>query len=61
MFDVADRWDVLLLLDEADLFLRQQGDDQQHNSLVGVSEVIMVLITNGVRDFDTAVQSRGGV
>lgn len=65
MFDVADRWDALLLLDEADSFLRQRHNDQHHNSLVAVFlrkleyyRGIMILTTNRVRDFDDAVQSR---
>ncbi|KFY28793.1 hypothetical protein V491_00286, partial [Pseudogymnoascus sp. VKM F-3775] len=65
MFEVAEKWKALLLLDEADDFLCKRSHDSNHNSLVSVIlrkleyyKGIMLLTTNRVRDFDEAVQSR---
>ncbi|ELR10673.1 hypothetical protein GMDG_04940 [Pseudogymnoascus destructans 20631-21] len=65
MFEVAEKWKALLLLDEADDFLCKRSHDSNHNSLVSVFlrkleyyKGIMLLTTNRVRDFDEAVQSR---
>jgi SpoVK/Ycf46/Vps4 family AAA+-type ATPase len=65
MFEVAEKWKALLLLDEADDFLCRRSHDSNHNSLVSVFlrkleyyKGIMLLTTNRVRDFDEAVQSR---
>ncbi|ELR07645.1 hypothetical protein GMDG_08500 [Pseudogymnoascus destructans 20631-21] len=65
MFEVAEKWKALLLLDEADDFLCKRSYDPNHNSLVSVFlrkleyyKGIMLLTTNRVRDFDEAVQSR---
>ena len=65
MFEVAENWQALLLLDEADDFLCKRSYDSNHNSLVSVFlrkleyyKGIMLLTTNRVRDFDEAVQSR---
>jgi SpoVK/Ycf46/Vps4 family AAA+-type ATPase len=65
MFEVAEHWKALLLLDEADEFLRQRSHDSNHSSLVAVFlrkleyyQGIMLLTTNRVKDFDEAVQSR---
>jgi SpoVK/Ycf46/Vps4 family AAA+-type ATPase len=62
---VASYWDTLLLLDEADSFLRRRSDNSQHNALVAVFlrkleyfSGIMLLTTNRVTEFDDAVQSR---
>jgi hypothetical protein len=64
-FELADHWNALLLLDEADVFLRKRDTDHTHNSLVSVFlrkleyyQGIMLLTTNRVRDFDDAIQSR---
>ena len=64
-FELANHWNALLLLDEADVFLRKRDTDHTHNSLVSVFlrkleyyQGIMLLITNRVRDFDNAIQSR---
>lgn len=55
----------MLLLDEADSFLRQRSDNSQHNALVAVFlrkfeyfPGIMLLTTNRVTEFDAAVHSR---
>ena len=65
IFELADHWNALLLLDEADVFLRERDTDHTHNSLVSVFlrkleyyQGIMLLTTNRVRDFDDAIQSR---
>ena len=65
IFELADHWNALLLLDEADVFLRKRDTDHTHNSLVSVFlrkleyyQGIMLLTTNRVRDFDDAIQSR---
>ncbi|KAH6664637.1 hypothetical protein B0J14DRAFT_493413 [Halenospora varia] len=65
IFDVASHWNALLLLDEADSFLRRRSDNSQHNALVAVFlrkleyySGIMLLTTNRVTEFDDAVQSR---
>jgi SpoVK/Ycf46/Vps4 family AAA+-type ATPase len=64
-FELADHWKALLLLDEADVFLRKRDTDHTHNSLVSVFlrkleyyQGIMLLTTNRVRDFDDAIRSR---
>jgi SpoVK/Ycf46/Vps4 family AAA+-type ATPase len=65
IFDVASHWNALLLLDEADSFLRRRSNNSQHNALVAVFlrkleyfSGIMLLATNRVTEFDDAVQSR---
>ncbi len=35
-FELAAHWNALLLLDEADVFLRKRDTDHTHNSLVSV-------------------------
>lgn len=64
-FELADYWNALLLLDEADLFLCKCDMDYTHNSLVSVFlrklecyQGIMFLTTSRVRHFDDAIQSR---
>jgi hypothetical protein len=55
----------LLLLDEADVYLRQRSFEHNRNSLVSVFlrkleyyPGIMFLTTNRLRDFDEAIKSR---
>jgi hypothetical protein len=36
IFKIASRWKAILLLDEADVFLTQRGDNPQLNALVSV-------------------------
>ncbi|KAL4862330.1 hypothetical protein BDV12DRAFT_178975 [Aspergillus spectabilis] len=65
-FALANRWDCILLLDEADVFLSQRTkDDFQRNGLVAVFLRVMeyyagilFLTTNRVGDFDEAFTSR---
>ncbi|CAG8919072.1 unnamed protein product [Penicillium salamii] len=65
-FALANRWDCILLLDEADVFLsRRTKEDFQRNGLVAVFLRVMeyyagilFLTTNRVGDFDEAFTSR---
>ncbi|KAJ5715307.1 uncharacterized protein N7483_012488 [Penicillium malachiteum] len=65
-FALANRWDCILLLDEADVFLAQRTkEDFQRNGLVAVFLRVMeyyagilFLTTNRVGDFDEAFTSR---
>ncbi|KAF5696898.1 AAA family [Fusarium globosum] len=64
-FKIAGRWKAILLLDEADVFLSQRGDNPQVNALVSVFlrelerfDGILFLTTNRVQSFDTAMMSR---
>ncbi|KAF4541302.1 AAA family ATPase [Lasiodiplodia theobromae] len=65
-FSLANRWDCILLLDEADVFLAERSkEDFQRNGLVAVFLRVMeyyagvlFLTTNRVGDFDEAFTSR---
>ncbi|KAK7912129.1 hypothetical protein PG985_014610 [Apiospora marii] len=65
-FTLANRWDCILLLDEADVFLAQRNkEDFQRNGLVAVFlrvleyyAGVLFLTTNRVGDFDEAFTSR---
>jgi Cdc6-like AAA superfamily ATPase len=53
----ANRWNAVLLLDEADVYIRKRGTDLQHNAIVGVflrvleqASCILVMTTNIVDD-----------
>ncbi|OAF56284.1 hypothetical protein VC83_06846 [Pseudogymnoascus destructans] len=57
MFEVAEKWKALLLLDEADDFLCKRSHDSNHNSLVSVFlrkleyyKGIMLLTTNRIKN-----------
>lgn len=67
IFNDAARWEAILLMDEADVFLeaREKTEDPNRNALVSVLlrcleyyEGIIILTTNRIRSFDVAVQSR---
>lgn len=65
VFARASRWGAILLLDEADVYVRQRGDDIQQNAIVGVFlrtmeyyNGIMFLTTNKPDSIDDAVASR---
>jgi hypothetical protein len=65
IFELANCWNALLLLDKANVYLRTRSFDHVHNSLVSVFlrkleyyQGIMFLTTNRVTDFDEAMQSR---
>ncbi|CAN9212722.1 unnamed protein product [Alternaria alternata] len=68
VFDLAGKWEAVLLFDEADVFLEARGDgenDLQRNAMVSVLlrvleyyDGILILTTNRMKSFDIAVQSR---
>ncbi|RMY66257.1 hypothetical protein D0863_08555 [Hortaea werneckii] len=66
VLDMCSRWNALLLLDEADIFLEQRSlHELERNKLVSIFlrvleyyEGIMFLTTNRVETFDPAFQSR---
>ncbi|KAI9853841.1 MAG: hypothetical protein M1813_001787 [Trichoglossum hirsutum] len=66
IFDLADHWNAILLLDEADVFLQKRDlQSLERNGMVSVFlrlleylQGILILTTNRVETFDTAVQSR---
>lgn len=66
MFRLANMWDCILLLDEADVFLSQRShEDMKRNALVSVFlrvleyyKGILFLTTNRVGSFDDAFKSR---
>ncbi|KAL9631611.1 MAG: hypothetical protein Q9164_005791 [Protoblastenia rupestris] len=57
LFQLASRWEAVLLVDEADVFLesRVREADPNRNALVSG---IMILTTNRIKSLDVAVQSR---
>jgi hypothetical protein len=65
-FTLASRWDCVMLLDEADVFLaRRKAEDLHRNSIVSVFlrmleyyKGLCFLITNRVGAFDEAFKSR---
>ncbi|PHH81431.1 hypothetical protein CDD82_821 [Ophiocordyceps australis] len=65
-FDLAYRWDALVLLDEADIYLEQrQSKNLNHNALVSAflrmlecHQGILFLTTNRINSFDRAFMSR---
>ncbi|KAK3934407.1 hypothetical protein QBC46DRAFT_399876 [Diplogelasinospora grovesii] len=66
IFEIAQRWGAIVLLDEADVYLEQRSSrDLGRNGLVSVflrkmefCEAIMFLTTNRVTEFDEAILSR---
>ncbi len=61
----AVRWNALLLLDEADVYVRQRGDDLEQNAIVGVFLVllerfngILFMTSNRPEEIDDAILSR---
>ncbi|KAI9761672.1 MAG: Arginine N-methyltransferase 2 [Chaenotheca gracillima] len=66
IFDMVTRWNAVLLLDEADVFLEARSThDLERNRLVSIFlrtleyyEGILFLTTNRVESFDAAFQSR---
>jgi ATPase family protein associated with various cellular activities (AAA) len=61
----AARWEAILLLDEADVYVRKRGDDIQQNAIVGVFlrvleyyRGILFMTTNLGNDIDDAILSR---
>jgi SpoVK/Ycf46/Vps4 family AAA+-type ATPase len=67
LFDLAAKWDAILLVDEADVFLesRSSDADPERNALVSVLLRVLeyytgtiILTTNRISSLDMAVQSR---
>ncbi|KAI1505467.1 P-loop containing nucleoside triphosphate hydrolase protein [Biscogniauxia marginata] len=59
IFQLANRWNCVLLLDEADAFLAARRiEDLKRNALVSVFLRILILTTNRVGTIDEAFQSR---
>ena len=61
----AARWDSVLLLDEADVYIRRRDNDLQHNAIVAeflrtleYFNGLLFMTTNRVADIDDAVLSR---
>ncbi len=64
-FRRASRWNAVMLLDEADVYVRRRGDDLNQNAIVGVflrvleyQGAVLFLTTNRPEDVDDAVASR---
>jgi SpoVK/Ycf46/Vps4 family AAA+-type ATPase len=66
ILDVAQIWNAVILIDEADIFLEKRSTgDVMRNAMVGIflrlleyHQGVMFLTTNRVREFDTAFHSR---
>lgn len=61
----AARWNAVLLLDEADVYVHRRGTDIKQNAMVGVflrvleyQNAVMFMTTNRAEDIDDAVASR---
>ena len=61
----AARWDCVLLLDEADVYIRRRGNDLQHNAIVAeflrtleYFSGLLFMTTNRSGDIDEAILSR---
>lgn len=64
-FARARRWNAVMLLDEADVYVHERGDDLQQNAIVGVflrvleyQNSVLFLTTNRPDDVDDAIASR---
>lgn len=65
VFIRAKRWNAVLLLDEADVYVHERGQDMQQNAIVGVflrvleyMSSVMFLTSNRPEDIDDAIASR---
>ena len=64
VLDRAQRWGAILLLDEADVYIRTRGEDVDHNAIVGVMlRVIeyyngLLFMTTNLHSIDDAIKSR---
>lgn len=61
----AARWDAILLLDEADVYIRRRDNDLQHNAIVAeflrtleYFKGLLFMTTNRIEDVDDAILSR---
>lgn len=65
VFDRARRWNAVMLLDEADVYVHERGTSMQQNAIVGVflrvleyQGTVLFLTTNRPEDVDDAIASR---
>lgn len=65
VFARAGRWNAVMLLDEADVYVRARGNDLQQNAIVGVflrtleyQQAVLFLTTNKPESVDDAIASR---
>jgi len=65
VFTRARRWNAVMLLDEADVYVHERGNDMQQNAIVGVflrvleyQGSVLFLTTNRPDDVDDAIASR---
>lgn len=65
VFRRGNRWKAVMLLDEADVYVHERGNDLQQNAIVGVflrlleyQDTILFLTTNRPDDVDDAIASR---
>lgn len=65
VFSRATRWNAVLLLDEADVYVHERGRDLLQNAIVGVflrvleyQDTVLFLTTNRPGDVDDAIASR---
>lgn len=65
IFSRSERWGAILLLDEADVYIRERGNDLQQNAVVGVFlrvleyyHGVLFMTTNREKDIDDAIASR---
>jgi len=65
VFARATRWNAVLLLDEADVYVHKRGNDLQQNAIVGVflrvleyQDALLFFTTNRPADVDDAIASR---
>jgi SpoVK/Ycf46/Vps4 family AAA+-type ATPase len=65
VFERARRWNAVMLLDEADVYVHERGSDMQQNAVVGVflrvleyQSSVLFLTTNRPDDVDDAIASR---
>lgn len=61
----GERWGAVMLLDEADVYIRRRGDDLQHNAVVAAFlrtleyfHGLLFMTTNRAADVDDAIASR---
>lgn len=65
IFDRARRWNAVMLLDEADVYIHERGNSMNQNAIVGVflrvleyQNTVLFLTTNRPQDVDDAIASR---
>jgi len=65
VFARSKRWNAVMLLDEADVYVHERGNDLQQNAIVGVflrvleyQDSVLFLTTNRPDDVDDAIASR---